>query len=334
MRIAVDAMGGDNAPHQVVTGCLLAAARYPDTELVLVGDREALEGLLDGSPRPHNVSVHHASETIGMGDDPAHAVRRKQDSSLCVACRMVADGEAQAVFSAGNTGAFAAAATLGIGRIPGVHRACIAAVLPTAGGRAVVVDAGACVDCRPEWVVQFGIMGALYAEEVEGIAGPRVGLLNIGEEPSKGNSLTKAAHDLLRNCQLDFRGNVDGKDVFRGGVDVIACDGFWGNLLLKSSEGAAEFFFSLAREAITSTFWGRVGGLLVRPSLRQMKRRVDYAEYGGAFLLGVRGLVVIGHGRSGERAVVSALERAREGISHDLVARMQTRFAGGEEDAA
>lgn len=329
----MDAMGGDHAPAEVVAGCLTAAREFPDTQFVLVGDDDRVVAALGADP-PENVIVHHASESIEMHEEAANAVRRKQDSSLCVACQLVADGQAEAVFSAGSTGAFATAATLKIGRIPGVHRPCIAAVLPTMTGRVVVVDAGACVDSRPEWLVQFGVMGAIYAEEVEHIANPRVGLLNIGEEESKGNALTKAAHELFQASAVNWVGNVDGKDTFRGVADVLACDGFWGNLLLKVSEGAADFFMSLARESIQGTMLSRIGGLLVRPALRGMKRRIDYAEYGGAFLLGVRGLVVIGHGRSDARAVASALRRAREGIQRSLVTRLERRFAAGGEATA
>lgn len=330
MRIAIDAMGGDHAPAAIVAGTRLAAARFPDTRFILVGDEAAIGPHL-GGPSPDNLSVTHASDTIDMGDDPAKSIRRKPDSSLCVAARMVAEGGADALFSAGNTGAVAAVATLVIGRLPGVRRPGIAVQLPTRQGKVIVCDAGACVDSKAEWIVQFGIMAATYAEEVERIAKPRIGLLNIGEESSKGDTESKTAHELFCKAGVNWIGNVDGKDTFRGEVDVIACDGFAGNLLLKVAEGAAEFFVDMTREAMTATPWTRLGAALVRPGLRSMKQRIDYSETGGAFLLGTRRLVVIGHGRSSDKAIMSALRHTRAGIEGQLVQRLEQRF--GSESA-
>ena len=325
MRIAVDAMGGDHAPAEVVAGTVLAAHELPSTQFVLVGDQDRLNAEL--TEPLANLEIRHASDIIAMDDDPAKSIRRKPDSSLVVACRMVAEGEAEGFFSAGNTGAATAAATLTIGRLEGVQRPGIATVLPTRRGWCVICDAGACVDSKAEWVVQFGIMAALYAEEVEGIRNPRVGLLNIGEEASKGDRLAKSAHELFSASGLNWVGNVDGKDVFRGAAEVIACDGFTGNLLLKVAEGAAEFFVDLTRDALTLNLWTKLGALLVKPGLRGLRRRIDYSEVGGAFLLGIKGLVVIGHGRSNRKAVASALKRTHHGIEHRLVQRMAGRFA-------
>lgn len=333
MRIAIDAMGGDHAPGELVAGSLQAAAKYPDTEFVLVGDEGLLLQALGEAVRPVNLRLHHAPDVIEMDDDPARAVRRKPDSSLCTAVRLVAQEQADAVFSAGNSGATAAAALLGLGRLPGVSRPCIASPMPTRAGQAVLCDAGACVDSKPEWVVQFAMMAAQYAQDGLGLANPRVGLLNIGEEPCKGNADAKATYELLKVSGLNFVGNVEGKAIFRGECDVIACDGFAGNLMLKVAEGTGEFIVSLLKDGLNSSWRTKLGGLLARPGLRQLKRVMDYAEYGGAVLLGVKGLVLIGHGCSGARAVVSALERAREAVEHSLVRHMAQRFAAGEAAA-
>ncbi|MCC7491553.1 MAG: phosphate acyltransferase PlsX [Fimbriimonadaceae bacterium] len=333
MRIAVDAMGGDHAPREIVAGCLAAASAYPDTQLLLVGDAPALTALLP-RPAPANLAVVPADGVIEMHDDPARSIRQKPDSSLVRAMQLVAAGEADGYFSAGNTGAVTAAATLRLGRIPGVARPGIATLLPVRCGHTIVCDVGACVDSKAEWIVQFAIMASLYASEVEHLPQPRVGLLSIGEEASKGDKQTKQAHEMLLEAGLNFVGNVDGKDCFRHAADVIACDGFAGNLLLKVAEGAAEFFVDLTRDAFTSSLLAKLGALLVRPALRGMKRRIDYSEYGGAFLLGVKGLVVIGHGRSNAKAVQNALRRTREGIEQRLVARLSERFAAVAPAAA
>ena len=330
MRIAIDAMGGDHAPGEVVAGCLEAARELGDTHLLMVGQEAAIRAAMDG-PQPPNFEIVPADDVIAMDDDPAKSIRKKKDSSLVVAAELVAKGEAEAIFSAGNTGAVTAAATLRIGRLPGVYRPGIATVLPTAAGTAIVCDVGASVDSRAEWIVQFGVMASIYAEEVEHRQAPKVGLLNIGEEASKGGKATKLAHALFADAGVNWIGNVDGKDTFRGEADVIACDGFHGNLLLKVAEGAAEFFVDLTKQAIMSNPVSRFGGLLIRPAMRGMKQRIDYSEYGGAFLLGTKGLVVIGHGRSGRKAVASAIRRTRDGIRHRLVERLTARFGGPDE---
>ncbi len=328
MRIAIDAMGGDLAPTEIVAGTIEAASLWPDTEFILVGDESAVQRELGGLSRV-NVRVLHAPDVIEMDDDPARAVRRKPKSSLVQACRLVAEGEAEGIFSAGNTGAVATAALFGIGRIPGVSRPCISVILPakTPAGKIVVCDAGANVDCKPEWLQQFATMASMYATDVEGIANPRVGLLNIGEEPCKGNALSKAAFELLSNAGLNWVGNVEAKHVFRDAADVVTCDGFDGNLLLKLAEGMGEFVMSMVKDALTSSPLAKLGALLAKPGLRRVKRAVDYAEYGGAVLLGIKGLVVIGHGCSKSKAVVSALRRTRDGLDHGLVARLTEHFA-------
>ena len=328
MRIAVDAMGGDLAPAEVVQGTLAAATEFTDTQFILVGDEAAIQAEL-GAARHDNIVVRHAAQVIGMEDDPAKSIRRKPDSSLTVSARMVAEGAADALFSAGNTGAVTTAAALLIGRLDGVLRPGIATLLPTRArsGWSIVCDVGACVDSKAEWIVQFGVMAAIYAEEVERIPSPRVGLLNIGEESSKGDRESRQAHALFGDAGVNWVGNVDGKDVFRGQADVIACDGFNGNSLLKVSEGAAEYFMELVRSAIESTTVSKLGGLLIRPSMRRLKQRIDYTEVGGAFLLGIKGLVVIGHGRSTRKAIFHALRRTREGVQRELVQRLAARFA-------
>ncbi|HAZ62076.1 MAG TPA: phosphate acyltransferase PlsX [Armatimonadetes bacterium] len=329
MRIAVDAMGGDLAPAEIVAGVLAAAARWTDTEFILVGDQDAIRTQFGHQPQRVNIAVHHAPDVIGMEDDPARAVRRKPNSSLVQACRLVAEGSAEAIFSAGNTGAAAAAALFTIGRLDGVQRPAIAVVLParSESGKVIVCDAGANVDCKPEWLAQFATMGAMYAEGIEGITNPRVGLLNIGEETCKGNALSKAAHALLENAGHNWVGNVEAKAVMRGIADVITCDGFDGNLVLKVAESTAEYTMSMLKDAFGSSLMAKLGGLLARSSLRGLKRKVDYTEYGGAVLLGIKGLVIIGHGCSPANAVVAALGRARTGLQNGLVSRMADHFA-------
>lgn len=321
MKIAVDAMGGDFAPFEVVKGAIAAAIEMPDVDVILIGDETQIRGAIESSTfPPANLKIFHAPDAIAMDDHPVQSVRRKRQSSLVVAARLVATGEADATFSAGNTGAAMAVATLDIGRIRGVDRPAIATTLPTMTGQVLILDAGANVDCSPENLRQFALLGSVYAERVMKYHSPRVGLLNIGGEESKGNELTKAAHQLLKSTSINFVGNVEGKGIFEHDVDVVVCDGFAGNVLLKASEGIAEFIVELLRSESShypEAFAG-LNGLIDRTSAR-----LDYQETGGAPLLGINGVSVIGHGRSNARAITTGILAAVAAASSGFVMAAQ-----------
>ena len=316
MRIAVDAMGGDFAPKEIVRGAVEAAKKY-DCEFVLVGDEEQIRAELHGEdPAALRISIVHASEVIGMNEHPAEAVRSKKDSSVVVATRLVKDGSCDAVFSAGSTGAAVAAAQLILHRIRGVGRPSIATPMPTPDGVTLMLDSGANVDSKPEHLVQSGVMGSLYAQYVFGIEHPRVGLLNIGEEETKGNEQVKETYQLLKvEPNIHFCGNAEGRDVPKGNFDVVICDGFVGNVVLKFAEGLAKTILGLIQEEIRGAgLMAKLGALLLMPTLRRLGKRLDVREYGGAPLLGVNGCCVIGHGSSDAKSVASAI-----GVTVDYV---------------
>ena len=316
MRIAVDAMGGDFAPKEIVRGAVEAAKKY-DCEIVLVGDEEQIRAELHGEdPAALRISIVHASEVIGMNEHPAEAVRSKKDSSVVVATRLVKDGSCDAVFSAGSTGAAVAAAQLILHRIRGVGRPSIATPMPTPDGVTLMLDSGANVDSKPEHLVQSGVMGSLYAQYVFGIEHPRVGLLNIGEEETKGNEQVKETYQLLKvEPNIHFCGNAEGRDVPKGNFDVVICDGFVGNVVLKFAEGLAKTILRLIQEEIRGAgLMAKLGALLLMPTLRRLGKRLDVREYGGAPLLGVNGCCVIGHGSSDAKSVASAI-----GVTVDYV---------------
>ncbi len=325
MRIAVDAMGGDHAPRSAVEGACLAAAE--GTNIVLVGDRTRLEPLLaragDGGGR---VEIEHADEVVGM-EERAVAVRQKRRSSIRVSARLVKEGRAQAVVSAGNTGAAMIAAKTVIGAIPGVDRPALTAVLPRRGGRTVVLDVGANVSARASHLRQFAVMGHFYAQDVLGTPAPRVGLMSVGAEEGKGNELSRRAFKVLERTGLNFVGNVEGGDVFSGTVDVVVCDGFVGNVLLKSGESLAGYLESLIREALASSWRSRLGYLLARPALGEYRRRTHWSEYGAVPLLGVRAGFLIAHGRSNARAICNAVRRAVEFCDADLHLKIRDKVA-------
>ncbi len=331
MTIAVDAMGGDHAPQEVVLGALTVAREDTATRVVLVGDESAIRAVLStAGEAPANLSIRHAGETIGMDEHPAQALRRKRGSSLVIAGQMVKSGEADATFSAGNTGAAMAIATIDIGRIPGVDRPAIATTLPTAKGRALLLDAGANVDCSPQNLVQFALLGSIYAEKVQNRTRPSVGLLNIGGEPGKGNELTKSTYGLLQSGPLNFLGNVEGKDVFEGAVDVVVCDGFAGNILLKGGDGVAELIVGTLQREIASD--PQLAGALptLTAVLKRLTHRIDYAETGGAPLLGVNGVSFIGHGRSQARAIASGIRAALAAAASGYVAAIRAALSAVE----
>ena len=320
MRIAVDAMGGDRAPEEVVAGALRSCGE-PGHDVLLVGRPDVIERCMAGqSFPPERVKVQPAEEVVGMGDPPASALKRR-NTSLAVAVQAVHDGEAQAVVSAGNSGAFMAYATLKLDTVEGVERPAIAIVLPTPTGAHVLLDAGANAACRPEHLVQFAHMGGVYARDVLRIDNPRVGLLSIGEEATKGSGLTKAAHKLLSELgdRLNFVGNVEGDTAFADVADVIVCDGFTGNVFLKTAEGMAAAIMHELRAAFTSSLQAKIGALLVRGALDKFRGTFDYATYGGALLLGVNGICIVSHGRSDARAIRAAIAVAKRSIQTRVI---------------
>jgi glycerol-3-phosphate acyltransferase PlsX len=326
--IAVDAMGGDFAPHSVVDGAL-AAVRHFDLGVALVGIPRALEGELSRHPDVdrHRVRIVEATDVVAMDESPAAALRRKPRASIRVAADMVARGEASALFSAGHTGATVMAAYGAFGMLPAVDRPALAATIPTRGRPAVLLDVGASVECRPQHLLQFAAMGSVYAHVVHGIESPRVALLSIGEEESKGNELTREAHRLLKGSPLAFIGNIEARNVYAGDADVIVCDGFTGNVALKISEGLVDVIETLLREELASTLTVRVGSLLTRRALRRFRRRVDYSEYGGAPLLGVAGVTIVGHGRSSAKAVRNAIAMAYRFSVRRVIERVEQEIA-------
>ncbi|MHB9025411.1 MAG: phosphate acyltransferase PlsX [Armatimonadota bacterium] len=308
ITVAVDAMGGDLAPQAAVAGAVAAARGRPDIEVLLVGDEAIVASCLrESGSVPANLSQHHAPDVIEMCDPPGVAIRQKRDSSIAIGMRLVRDGRAHAMFSAGNSGAMMAGAMLILKAQPGIDRPAIASFFPSRNGKMILLDAGATTDCKPANLVQFARLGSRYASAFLNHPNPRVGLLSIGEEASKGDELTKETHQLLLVEPLNFCGNVEPKDVLRGDVDVVVCDGFVGNLMLKAGEGFCEWLLETIKEEIKQTFWGRVAGALLRPTFLRLKKRLDYAEYGGALLLGVNGVVVISHGRSNAMAMENAI---------------------------
>jgi len=325
--IAVDGMGGDHAPDANVQGAVDAAS--PHLRILLVGDRDALAprlAALSSAPGAEHVELVHAPDKIFSSEDGARAVRAKPESSVVVACKTVREGRAQGVVSMGHTGAMMAAATLHIRRIPGVQRPGIAVVLPSKAGFIVLLDAGANADARPEHLLQFAMMGRLFAQGVLGDPQPRVGLLSIGEEEGRGNELIQQATPLLRDTP-GFVGNVEGRDIPRGTARVVVTDGFTGNVALKLYEASGEFLFSEIRGALSETLAGRLGGLLVRPSIRRMRHRLDPETVGGAVLLGVQGMAVIGHGSGSATAVANAIHTAARGAREDVVGRLAAELA-------
>jgi phosphate acyltransferase len=332
-------MGGDRAPDAIVAGALLAA-RDPKLEITLVGRRERIEPLLHARRQTHrgggaespasSLRVVHAAEVIEMDEPGAQAVRRKKDSSLVVCAEMVRAGEADALVSAGHSGAGMAAALMKLGRVPGIDRPAIAAVLPaiSPARRVVVLDAGANPDCDARNLLQFGVMGSIYAEEVLGIRHPKVGLLSNGEEDCKGNELTRAAFPLLSDAPVCFAGNVEGRELFQGKADVVVCDGFVGNVVLKLGEGVVEMLRHMVREELIRSPWLKLPALCIGPAMKRIRRHTDYATYGGAPLLGVNGVCIISHGRSTPLAMANAIRAAGEAVCHDIVAKIAARAAG------
>jgi len=316
VRVAVDALGGDRAPHEIVAGALNAAS--PEIRPVLFGPAD-----LDARGLEHVVT----DGIVGMDDKPAEAVRGKPDSSLVRSVRAVGDGVADAVVSAGNTGAMLAASLLHVRRLAGVHRPAIGVVLPTRVGASVLLDAGANADARPEHLLQFAHMGSVFAAELLEIAEPAVRLLSIGEEAEKGNQLTLEAHRLLLGAPgLRFEGNTEGRTLLEGEADVVVTDGFTGNVALKTLEGTIASVLGALRHDLETSIRGSLGGALIRPATRALRTRLDPETHGGAYLLGLRGIVVIAHGSSSRRAIANAIRLAARGVEHDVVGRLAARL--------
>jgi phosphate acyltransferase len=314
LTIAVDAMGGDNAPKSEVEGAIRAAEEL-QIPVILVGREDVIRAELALYPQAGGlpIEVHHASEFITMEDSAAKAVKSKKDSSIRVACRLVRDGAAQGVVSAGNTGAVMVTSKMVLGVIRGVTRPALAGAFPSlAGSPVVLLDVGANVDCKPEMLAQFAVMGQIYSRTIFHNSKPRVGLLSIGEEEHKGNDLTRTALPLLKALPINFIGNVEGRDIFSGVADVVVCDGFIGNVALKVSEGLVDMFVDMLRDSLSQTMTRKIGSLLSREAYREFKKNLDYAEYGGAPLLGVKGVSTICHGRSNANAIKNAIRVAAE----------------------
>ncbi len=329
MRIAVDAMGGDYAPKEIVAGALLAQERL-GVEIILVGQKSAIRPELERYDLPHSIEVIDAPDQVRMDEEPVSAVRRKRNSSIVVTMDLVKQGKADAAVAAGNTGAAMAAALLNIGRLPGIERPAIGALMPTLalGKRVLLLDAGANIDCKARFLEQFALMGGIYSHYVLGVSQPKVGLLNIGEEPGKGNELTLEAFDLIsKNPNIAFAGNCEGRDVMTGQFDVVVCDGFIGNVLLKFAEGVGLVALQILKEELPRGLTGMIGTAVMQDNLRQVKRRMDYAAYGGGLLLGINGICIIAHGSSKAEGILSAIRLAKEAIDNHVLERIQQQIS-------
>lgn len=332
MRIAVDAMGGDRAPAEIVKGAVRAASKFRDDEIILVGAESELTKLLK-TFSPHltklsNISIKHASQVVGMEESGVAALRQKTNSSIAKCVELVASGEAEALVSAGNTGATVAASSMRLRTLKGVKRPCIAAAIPTRFGSCLIADIGANLKCRPLHLFQYAVMTSVFCKYILGIKEPRIGLLNIGSEHSKGNDLAKETHALLRRAKLNFVGNSEGLDILEGKFDIVVCDGFVGNVLIKFAEGLAESLMQLLKAEAMEGLRTKIGLKLLKPALKRMWNRMDYSEYGGVPLLGVEGICIICHGRSDSKAIQSAIREAlqfgRHHVNSHIVTELET----------
>ncbi|MFH1826058.1 MAG: phosphate acyltransferase PlsX [bacterium] len=317
IRIAVDAMGGDHAPAEIVKGAILASQEL-QAEIILVGDPKKLSHELKSTKLP----IVAASQVIGMNEHPAQAVKQKKDASINVAIALVKDGKADGIVSAGNTGALMAASLFKLGRIPGVERPAIATVFPLPTGNVVLLDMGANVDCKPKHLEQFAVMGSLYAQHILHLDNPRVALLNIGEEKEKGNELTREAWPLLNDSPINFIGNIESREVLEGKANVVVCDGFVGNLVLKFAESFTVYTYKMLKEELSKGVLSKVGLALLLPALLKLRKKISSDEYGGAPLLGISGVVIKAHGRAKAKAIKNAIREAVEGVRENLVTKL------------
>ncbi len=335
MKIAVDAMGGDRGPDIIVQAAVNVARLYPDSTIILVGDRQVVEKVLArSSDRPSNVEIVHASEVVGMNEAPANAIRKKKDSSIAVAIQMLKDDKADALVSAGNTGAVVAGSLVRLGRLHGVSRPAIATFYPSNKGWVVLLDIGANSDCVPKNLAQFGVMGSVFAQYLLGLSDPRVGLLNIGEESSKGSEMVKEAYPLLAGSNINFVGNVEGRDVFAHAADVVVCDGFVGNVVLKFSESILSFVTGKLRKEVKRSLRGKIGAFLMKKIFSSFRASMDYAEVGGAPLLGVKGVIIISHGKSSVRAMQNAIIMAQLFVKYEINGHIEDEFKGQVDNLA
>lgn len=326
MKIAIDAMGGDNAPKEIILGAQKSVQAFPDVHITLVGNESEIRKHLTNEER---ISIVHTDEVILGTDEPVRAVRRKKNSSMVMAAKLVSDGEADGCISAGNTGALMAAGLFVVGRIAGIDRPALAPTLPTLGGEGfVLLDVGANADAKPEHLLENAIMGSVYAEKVRGVKNPRVGLLNIGTEEKKGNDLTKQAFELLKESKLNFIGNVEARDLLDGVADVVVTDGFTGNMVLKTIEGTALSMFKMLKSALTSSVKSKLAAAVLKPDLKALKSQMDYSEYGGAGLFGLKAPVIKAHGSSDANAVFNAIRQTREMIAMEVPATIQKTVEG------
>lgn len=316
MKLAIDAMGGDNAPKEIVLGAMKAIEAFSDLQITLVGSEEKIKEHLTNSER---ITILHTDEVILGTDEPVRAVRRKKTASMVLAAKLVADGEADGCISAGNTGALMAAGLFVVGRIEGIDRPALSPTLPTVGGEGfLLLDVGANVDAKPEHLLQNGIMGSIYSEKVRGVKNPRIGLLNIGTEEKKGNELAKQAFSLLQESGLNFVGNVEARDVLDGVADVVVTDGFTGNMVLKTIEGTALSIFKMLKTALSSNLKSKLAAAVLMPNLRELKGKLDYSEYGGAGLFGLKAPVIKAHGSSDANSVYNAIRQTRDMVAKDV----------------
>ena len=327
VRLVVDALGGDEAPSVVLAGVEQALAAAPDIEVILTGPADVVEPFAAAHERCEAVAT---TQVIEMGEHPANAVRKKKDSSIVVGCRLVREDRAQGFFSAGSTGACMSAATLVMGRIPGVKRPCIASVIPSPVAKTILCDMGANADCKPEYLLQFAKMAQVYTRTALGIANPSVGLLNIGEEETKGSQFAQDCHKLLKEQLPGFAGNAEGKDIALGGFDVIVTDGFTGNVALKTYEGVGKALLGALKESLMGSLKTKVGALLIKPALKELMSKVSADEYGGAQLLGVKGVCLIGHGNSDARAVCSGVLATAAAIRMGMPAKLAAAIGEAE----
>jgi len=327
VRIALDAMGGDHAPHEIVKGALLAAAEYP-VDILLVGQEEVVRKELAAAPSvPSNIEVVDAREVVEMDDTAIAPLRRKRNSSIRICANLVAEGRADAFVSAGNTGATWTSARVVMGMIEGVSRPALAAILPNSKSFTLLLDVGANVDAKPNHLREFAVMGHFYAQMVFGIEQPRIGLLSIGEEEGKGNELTREVFRVLKETGINFIGNAEGRDVYNGNADVVVCDGFVGNVVLKASEALGEMITRTIRTELMRTWKRKIGGLLAKSAFDDLKRRMDYSEYGGAPLLGVKGGCIVSHGRSNAKAIKNAVRVARDFAANRIDEKIQQKVS-------
>ncbi|MGI6153489.1 MAG: phosphate acyltransferase PlsX [Christensenellaceae bacterium] len=332
MEMIIDAMGGDHAPEAIVRGAVMGLTEYQDIRIVLTGDKTAIDAVLSQLDYDKSrIDIIHTTEIIHMDDPPVKSVKEKTDSSLVVALNETVKRPGSIVISAGCTGALVAGATLIVRRLPGVKRPAFAPVLPTKTGHVLLVDGGANVDSKPRYLEQFGIMGSVYMEKVFGIKNPKVGLINNGSEAEKGNELTKEAYELLEKASINFVGNAEGRDLLSGDFDVLVCDGFVGNIVLKLVEGSAKTILGMMKTYIKESIAAKIGAVFMKSVFRKLKKKMDYEETGGALLLGLNGGVVKAHGSSDARAIFSAIRVARNFITGDVVNIIKKEVAGREE---